>query len=395
MIWFGPRPRNSMNASPAISSENRVQRVQEMQRSRSSSTSDEIGTGLSKVRFSSVNRVSPRPLDMAWFCSGHSPPLSHIGQSSGWLMSSSSITPRCALSATAEVSWVCTTMPSAHGVMHEASGLRWPSTSTRHWRQAPIGSSSGWSQNRGIWMPSSSAARITRVPFGTRISKPSMVTVTVPCVVSTVISVPPEEGRGRRVEGTATFLLVLHELVPEVLDARYDRADRAVAQGAERPAEDVVADVEELFQVFLGAVAVFQPFQHLDHPERALPARRALAARLVLVELGPAQYRADHAGGLVEDLQRPGAEHGPGGGDRDEVERHVEVLVGQQRGGGAARSPELQPVPGADAAGQVEQLAQRDAERRLVLAGRGDVPGQREDAEALGLLGAQAGEPVR
>ena len=178
---------NSMNGSPAISSEVLVHLVQEMQRSRSSSTWVEIGTGLAKVRFSSMNLVSPWPLDMAWFCSGHSPPLSHIGQSSGWLMSSNSITPRCALSATTEVSWVCTTMPSVHAVMHEASGLRWPSTSTRHWRQAPIGSSSGWSQNRGIAMPSSSAARMIHVPLGTAISNPSMVTVTVPCVVSTVI----------------------------------------------------------------------------------------------------------------------------------------------------------------------------------------------------------------
>ena len=192
----------SMNASPAISSDVRVHLVQEMHRSRSSSTSVEMATGLAKVRFSSVNRVSPRPLDMAWFCSGHSPPLSHIGQSSGWLMSSSSITPCCALSATAEVSWVCTTMPSEHAVMHEASGLRWPSTSTRHWRQAPIGSSSGWSQNRGIAMPSISAARMIQVPFGTTISNPSMVTVTVSCVVSTVMarsrpSTPPDR-RGSR-----------------------------------------------------------------------------------------------------------------------------------------------------------------------------------------------------
>ena len=187
MYWLGPRSMKSMNGSPAISSEVRTHRVQEMQRSRSSSTWVEIATGLSKVRLSSANLVSPWPLDMAWFCSGHSPPLSHIGQSSGWLMSSSSITPRCAFSATAEVSWVCTTMPSVHAVVHEASGLRWPSTSTRHWRQAPIGSSSGWSQNRGIWMPSISAALITRVPLGTRISNPSMVTETVFCVVSTVI----------------------------------------------------------------------------------------------------------------------------------------------------------------------------------------------------------------
>ena len=143
MYWPGPRSMNSMKSSPAISSEVRTQRVQEMHRSRSSSTSAEIGTGLGNWRFSSRKRDSPCPLASAWFCSGHSPPLSHIGQSSGWLTSSSSITPRCAFSATAEVSWVLTTMPSVQTVVHEASGLRWPSMSTRHCRQAPIGSSSG------------------------------------------------------------------------------------------------------------------------------------------------------------------------------------------------------------------------------------------------------------
>ncbi len=73
---------------------------------------------------------------------------------------------------------MCTTMPSVHTVVQEAGGLGWPSTATRHCRQAPTGSSSGWSQNRGIWIPSCSAARITSVPLGTVISKPSMVTVT-------------------------------------------------------------------------------------------------------------------------------------------------------------------------------------------------------------------------
>ena len=46
---------------------------------------------MANVRLVPVNLVSPCPVDMAWFCSGHSPPLSHIGQSSGWLISSSSI----------------------------------------------------------------------------------------------------------------------------------------------------------------------------------------------------------------------------------------------------------------------------------------------------------------
>ena len=93
-------------------------------------------------------------------------------------MSSSSSVPSCAFLATGEVSWVFTTMPSVTVVVQAVSGLRWPSTSTMHWRQAPTGSSSGWSQKRGIWMPSSSAARMTSVPLGTATSKPSMVRVT-------------------------------------------------------------------------------------------------------------------------------------------------------------------------------------------------------------------------
>src|SRR5271165_1318676 len=355
MYCCGPRSMNSMKSSPAISSDVRTHRVQEMHRSRSSSTSVEIATGLSNSRFSSRNRDSPRPLDMAWFCSGHSPPLSHIGQSSGWLISSSSITPCCALSAIAEVSWVLTTMPSVQTVVHEASGLRWPWISTRHCRQAPIGSSSGWSQNRGIAIPIISAARITRVPFGTAISNPSMVTLMVSVDVCTVMRLPVcPQCRGGRVERAAAFLLVLHDLVPEVLDDGGNRRGRGVAERAERAADDVVADVEQLVQVFAGAVAVLEPLDHPDHPVGALPARRALAARLVLVELRPAERGAQRARGLVEDLQRPGAEQRPGGGHRLEVQRHVQVLVGQDRRGRSARGPELQPVPGPDAVGQVE-----------------------------------------
>ena len=63
--------------------------------------------------------------------------------------------------------------------MQEAGGFGWPSTWTRHCRQAPIGSSSGWSQNLGTWTPSISAALMISVPFGTVISKPSIVTRTV------------------------------------------------------------------------------------------------------------------------------------------------------------------------------------------------------------------------
>src|ERR1700741_732546 len=221
-----------------------------MQRSRSSSTCEEMLIGLVNVRLTSWNRESGRPLDIAWFCSGHSPPLSHIGQSSGWLISSSSITPCWALSAASEVSWVRTTMSAVATGVHDAIGLRFPSTSTRHCRQAPTGSSSGWSQNRGIWMPINSAARITKVPLGTLISTPSMVSVTIvgrltpspvwvlaapeELVVIGVscLSIRHEHGVFRVEWATASFDWG-DVLVAEVLDRRHHRAGGAIAQRAE------------------------------------------------------------------------------------------------------------------------------------------------------------------
>lgn len=137
--WSAPRSISSIIGSPAIWLLNRVQRAHSTHRSRSSSTWVEMGTGFSYVRFFPSKRDSAPPCDIAWFCSGHSPPLSQTGQSSGWLMSSSSITPYWAFSATGEVSCVFTTIPSVHVIVQDAMGLRCPSTSTMHWRQAPHG----------------------------------------------------------------------------------------------------------------------------------------------------------------------------------------------------------------------------------------------------------------
>src|SRR5262249_46349872 len=150
-------------------------------------------------------------------------------------------------------------------------------------------------------------------------------------------------------------------------------------------------DVKQLVQVSLAALTTLKPLQELADPEAALAARCALAARLMLVELDPAQHDPHHAGGVVEQLDRAGAEHGPGGSDVLIVQRDVQVLVGEWRRGRPAGSPELEPVPGPYPAGQLQQLAQRGAERCLVLAGRGDMAGQREQPESLGLLGAEAG----
>lgn len=117
----------------------------------------------------------------------------------------------------------------------------------------------------GIWMPSSSAARMISVPFGTSISKPSMVQETISTFSTaalssvTVTGTSPEGGLGR-VEGAAALLEVPEVLVPEQLDGRDDGAGRAVAEGAERAAEDVVGDVQQGLQVLLGALAASSRF---------------------------------------------------------------------------------------------------------------------------------------
>src|SRR5690606_27624734 len=105
-------------------------------------------------------------------------------------------------------------------------------------------------------------------------------------------------------------------------------------------------------------------------------------------------HGADHRDRLVEDLQRTGAQHRARRSDRVEVERDVEVLGREDRGRASARRPELQLVTVADAAGELEELPQRDAERRLVLTGPGDVAREREEAVSLALLGPHRGEPV-
>ena len=62
-----------------------------------------------------------------------------------------------------------------------------------------------------------------------------------------------EQGGGGGIERAAARGLVREVLVAEVLDRRDDRAGRAVAEGAERAAQDVVAEVEQHVEVGLAA----------------------------------------------------------------------------------------------------------------------------------------------
>ena len=73
---------------------------------------------------------------------------------------------------------VRTFMPASAGVVQDAGVPRRPSISTRQRRHEPNGSSESVAQSLGTWMPASTAARISDVPFGTVTAKPSMVSVT-------------------------------------------------------------------------------------------------------------------------------------------------------------------------------------------------------------------------
>src|SRR3954452_13955042 len=93
----------------------------------------------------------------------------------------------------------------------------------------------------------------------------------------------------RRVAERATGLVdVLLELAAELVDVTRDRDRRRLAERAEALAVDAVAHVEQQVELVLLCVTRLEAAQDLGHPARSFAARCALAARLVLVELGDA-----------------------------------------------------------------------------------------------------------
>ena len=329
--------------------------------------------GLVNTRFGSRIREIAEPLASVWFCSGHSPPLSQIGQSSGWFSSRNSRFERCAFSATGELSCVLTTMPSATVWVHAACGLgigRPPiSTSTRHCRHAPTGSSSGWSQNRGMAMPIRSAVRITSSPLGAMTVMPSIVSRTWPSgtgsgsgagaaaggLATCVISAPPRADLASMTGGVRPVTRSSNS------DRKYLKLDRIGVAAAspsaqnERPAmlPAASASVSRSSRVPLPETI---RRRYLHQPAGALPARRALAAGLVLVELQPLPHRPRHRHGLVETHQRGGAQHRPGRRHVVEGQRHVQLRGGEDRRRRSARGEELQRDPVEHPAGGDQEL---------------------------------------
>ncbi len=195
--------------------------------------------------------------------------------------------------------------------------------------------------------------------------------------------------------GAAAFADVRLVLGAEVLDRRQRRRRRGVAERAQRLADDVVADADQQVDVAHLPFAVLDPRQDLVEPVAAFAARRALAARLVLVEVQQVRRRPHHAGRLVHDDDAGRAEHRAGLRHVVEAGRDVELIGQQDRHRRSAGDDRLQLVAVADAAGVVvDQLVQRRLHRRFVHARLLHVAADAEQLRPAVLLGAERGEPL-
>src|SRR3954453_7124690 len=101
-------------------------------------------------------------------------------------------------------------------------------------------------------------------------------------------------------EGAAALVDVRLELAAELAQVALHRIDGEVAERAQRPPQDARADALDQVEIRVLATAVLDLLQELDEPARALATRRALAARLVHVELLRPERELHHAAPLVD-----------------------------------------------------------------------------------------------
>src|SRR5438046_10692552 len=101
--------------------------------------------------------------------------------------------------------------------------------------------------------------------------------------------------RRRVAEGAAALVDVGLELVPELVHVARHCDRGRLSQRAQALAVDPVADAQEQVELGLLRLPGLEVPQDLRHPACALTAGRALAARLVLVELGDPDAELHHA----------------------------------------------------------------------------------------------------
>lgn len=184
------------------------------------------------------------------------------------------------------------------------------------------------------------------------------------------------------------------KLRPEVPDQTLDGPGEGLAEGADGVALNLLGELLHHVDLALARGAGLEAVHDLLGPLGALTAGRALAARLVVVELAQAGDGADDVGRLVHDDDGSGTETGLGVLERVEVhELVVADVLGEDGRGGATGDDSLQVVPTASDATAVlvDQLLKGDGHLLLDGSGVVDVTG---DTEKLGTSVALTTERV-
>ena len=186
------------------------------------------------------------------------------------------------------------------------------------------------------------------------------------------------------------------DLVTEMRDQALDRPRRSVAERADGVALDLLRHFEQHVDFALVGAAFGHAAQDAPHPARAFAAGRALAAALVLVEIGNAGNRPDQIGRLVHHDHGGGAEAGAKLAEAVEVHRRVDDLLGRHHAHRrAAGDHGLQVVPAAAnaAAMPLDQFAERNPHRLFDVAGPLDMAGDTEQFGADIVGPADRGKP--
>ena len=92
---------------------------------------------------------------------------------------------------------------------------------------------------------------------------------------------------------------VILEFFSEVLQETLDRPGRRITQGTDRASFYVVGQIDQHIQILVTALPQLDTTKHPVEPTRALTARRALTAALVLVEVRDALNGLHDVGGFV------------------------------------------------------------------------------------------------
>lgn len=187
------------------------------------------------------------------------------------------------------------------------------------------------------------------------------------------------------------------QLGTEVSDETLDGPGEGLAQGADGVALDLLGEFLEHVDLALAGLALLHALHHLGGPLASLAAGGALAATLVLVELGQTGDGADDVGGLVHDDD--GGSTQTGLGVLEGVEVHDLVVadgLGDDWGGGTTGDDGEEVVPAAahTTAVTVDQLTQRDGHLLLDCAGVVDVARNTEQLCTGVALGAERREPA-